>query len=282
MTKTKNINPQSPLVVSGYILFALLIIAVLLDTIPRGIMLFDPRVLHYNVALFMVALIVGSLLPVFLAYVIGGHSVKSRSKLSHHFNGMLFGLLALWVMSIFTVIVTIPSEYFATSLTARVILVNSLPIIVVTIIASILAIAHARSRQAKRDILEYKPYSILLIGSIILLPVWSLVNNIFMQSVGIYSFLPLIIMVVLGVVSYATLRNSKLNVFTKITWSAVSVSVAYAAVFVLSPFITSLSLYINERPSAEFMAIESNTVWVGALIVWIIIWRAQAKSLSKK
>jgi len=283
MVKTKKKNPQSPLIASGYILFALLIIEVLLSTtIPFGRMLLDPRTLHYNVALFMVALTVGSLLPAFLGYVIGDHSVKSKTKISHHFNGMLFGLLAFWVMSIFAVIVSIPSEYFATSLTARVILVNLLPSIAVAIITSILAIAHARSRKAKHDILEYKPYSILLIGFIILLPVWSLINNIFTQSVSIYSFVPLIILVVLGLVSYATLRNSKLNISSKVRWSAVSISVAYVALFVLLQFVTELSYFIEERPSMEFMTIVNNTGYVVALIVWIFFWRAQVKSLSKK
>ena len=283
MAKTKKINPQFPLVVSGYILFALLIIEVLFSTtIPFGRMLFDPRTLHYNVALFMVALTVGALLPTLLGYIVGGHSIKSKTKISHHFNGMLFGLLAFWVMSIFAVIVSIPSEYFATSLTARVILVNLLPSIAVAIITSILAIAHARSRKAKHDILEYKPYSILLIGFIILLPVWSLINNIFTQSVSIYSFVPLIILVVLGLVSYATLRNSKLNISSKVRWSAVSISVAYVALFVLLQFVTELSYFIEERPSMEFMTIVNNTGYVVALIVWIFFWRAQVKSLSKK
>jgi len=191
------------------------------------------------------------------------------------------GLMAFWIMSIFATIVSIPSEYFATMLTARVILVNSLPIIVVAVITSILAIAHARSRQAKRDILEYKPYIVFLIGFIILLPVWSLISNIFTQNMSIHSFLPLIIVTLLGSVSYATLRNNKLNVLTKVAWSAVSVSVAYVAVSVLSPFISSLSHYINERLTMEFMTIESNTIWVMALIVWILYWRAQTKSLSK-
>jgi len=283
MAKTKKINPQFPLVVSGYILFALLIIEVLFSTtIPFGRMLFDPRTLHYNVALFMVALTVGALLPTLLGYIVGGHSIKSKTKISHHFNGMLFGLLAFWIMTTFSVIVLMPSDYFATSLTARVILVNLLPSIAVAIITSILAIAHIRSRQAKRDILEYKPYSILLIGFIILLPVWSLINNIFTQSVSIYSFVPLIILVVLGLVSYATLRNSKLNISSKVKWSAVSISVAYVALFVLSQFVTELSYFIEERPLMGFMAIVNNTGYVVALIVWIFFWRAQAKSLSKK
>ncbi|PKL31959.1 hypothetical protein CVV43_00745 [Candidatus Saccharibacteria bacterium HGW-Saccharibacteria-1] len=195
---------------------------------------------------------------------------------------MLLGLLAFWIMSIFSTVVLIPTEYFASSLTVRIILVNFIPSIAVAIITSIVAISHVRSYQAKHDILEYEPYSILLIGFIVLLPVWSLANSIFTQSVNIYSFATLIITALIGMVSYATLRNSKLNVFTKLTWSAISISVAYIALFVLSPFIAGLSQYLDERPSMESMAVENYIVWILTLIVWILFWRAQAKSLSKK
>lgn len=283
MAKIGIANPQSPLVALGCILFALLIIGVLLSTtIPYGRMLFDPQTLHYNVILIMTSLTVGTLLPALLAYIVGNHFVKSKSKMSHHFNGILLGLLAFWIMYIFSAVVLIPTEYFASSLTVRIILVNFIPSIAVAIITSILAISHVRSHQAKRDILEYKPYSILLIGFIILLPVWSLANSILTQNVNIYSFATLIITALIGAVSYATLINSKLNVFTKLTWSAISISVAYIALFVLSPFIAGLSQYLDERPSMESMAVENYIVWILTLIVWILFWRAQAKSLSKK
>lgn len=283
MAKTRIANPQSPLVVLGYILFALLIIGVLLSTtIPYGRMLFDPQTLHYNVILIMTSLTVGTLLPALLAYIVGNHFVKSKSKMSHHFNGMLLGLLAFWIMYIFSTVVLIPTEYFASSLTVGIILVNFIPSIAVAIITSIIAIFHVRSHQAKRDILEYKPYSILLIGFIILLPFWSLANSILTQNVNIYSFVTLIITALIGTVSYATLINSKLNLFTKLTWSAISISVAYIALFVLSPFIAGLSQYLDERPSMESMAVENYVVWVLTLIVWILFWRAQVKSLSKK
>lgn len=283
MVKTKKLNPQYPLVITGYILFTVLIIGVLLSTtIPFGRMLFNPRTLHQNVAIFTIALTVGALLPAFLGYLIGDKSVKSNGRMSHHFNGVLFGLLAFWVMSIFSVIVSIPSEYFTGTPNTRIVLINLLPSTAVAIIATILTIAHLRSTYAKRDILEYKPYSILLIGSVGLLPVWSLINNIFTHNVSMYTFVPLIILMVLGAISYATLRNNKINVLTKLTWSAVSVSVAYVALFVSSQLVNGLSYYVEDQQSMQRQVVVGSAGWILALIGWIIYWRVQTKSLSLK
>ena len=283
MVKTKKLNLQYPLVITGYVLYALLVVAVLLSTtIPFGRMLLDPRTLHQNVALFTVALTLGALLPALLGYLIGDWSVRSKSKISHHFNGVLFGLLSFWTMSIFALYVSIPSKYFAGVPGVHVVLTNLLPCIAVAIVTTVLSIAHLRSSYAKRDILEYKPYSLVLIGSIVLLLVWPLINNIFTQSVSVYTFVPLIILVVVGAVSYAMLRNSKLNVSTKLTWSAISISVAYVMLFVSSQFVTGLSFYIEDRQSMQFQAIVNSVGWILALIGWIIYWHVQAKSLSTK
>lgn len=283
MTKTQKINIHSPLVTTGYILFTLLIVAVILSTvIPFGKMLFDPRVLHYNVALFTIALTIGALLPATLGYVIGGTSIRSKSKLSHHFNGVVFGLLAYWIMMIVSAFVSIPSEHLVTSPGVRAVLVNLLPSIGVAIISTVLAVAHVRSRQTKQDIIEFKPFSVVLVASIVLLPVWSLVNNILTQNVGWYSFMPLAITVVIGVLSYATLHRSKLSPTNKVAWSAVSVSVTYVALFILSEFTIGVSYYVNAIPTMEFQAIVSSVGWVLAFVVWSTYWYRQVKSLPRR
>jgi len=283
MTKIKKPNTQKPLVVFGYIIFALLVIGVLFSTtIPFGKLLLDPNTIHYNVALFTIVLTIGALLPATLGYIIGDHSVKSKSSTGHHFNGMLFGLLAFWMMLIFSSIASTSLGSFAISHNTQAILVNILPSVAVAIVLSILATAHLRNRKANHDIVEYNSYGILLIGSILLMPIWSLINNISTQSVGMYPLFPFIIFIVLGAIPYITLRKSKLSVFRKLTWSAVSISVAYAAGFASSQFVTGLSYYINNRPSTEFQVVVDSAGWILALIGWVIFWHVQAKSLSKK
>jgi len=279
MVKTKKTNPHSPLVITGYILFALLIVAVLLSTtIPFGRMLFDPRVLRNNVAVITVALTVGAILPVFVGYMIGDHSVKSKSRLSHHFSGILFGLLAYWLMTLMSVLVLIPNE-LSMGYNARIILINLIPSIGVAFITTILAIAHVRSRQAKHDVLEYKPFSVVLISSIAVLPIWSLVNNIVTNSVNLYTFVSPAIIIGLGLVSYVSLRKTRLNKYGQLAWSATSISVAFVAIYVTSQLVDTVATYIDARPTMESQLIVSGIGLILALAGWIFYWSKQVKSL---
>jgi len=279
MVKTKKTNPHSPLVITGYILFALLIVAVLFSTtIPFGRMLFDPRVLRNNVAVITVALTVGAILPVFVGYMIGDHSVKSKSRLSHHFSGILFGLLAYWLMTLMSVLVLIPNE-LSMGYNARIILINLIPSIGVAFITTILAIAHVRSRQAKHDVLEYKPFSVVLISSIAVLPIWSLVNNIVTNSVNLYTFVSPAIIIGLGLVSYVSLRKTRLNKYGQLAWSAISISVAFVAIYVTSQLVDTVATYIDARPTMESQLIVSGIGLILALAGWIFYWSKQVKSL---
>lgn len=282
MTKTHKLNEYLPLVIAGYGLFSLLIIATLLSTtIPWGMMLFNPRVLHYNVAVFALALTIGSFLPVLVGYMIGDHSVKSNNKLRHHFNGILFGLFAYWMMTLLAVLVIIPPEGFTADARIRIVLANLLPSIGVAVVTTIFAIAHVRSRQARHDLLLYKPFVVVLIAAIAILPLWSLINNIVTSSVSIYSFVSLIIVAVIGLISYVTLHKTKLNTFDKVAWSAVSVSVLFVAVYV-SSLLASVILNYMLTPTMEAQTIMHIGGCVLALAGWSIYWIKQVKSLKKK
>ncbi|MEO6109709.1 MAG: hypothetical protein ABIP50_01720 [Candidatus Saccharimonadales bacterium] len=284
MVKIKNKNVHTPLVVTGYVLFVLLVIATLLTTtIPWAQLLAAnlTKVSHYNIAVFFVALTVGSLLPVLVGYLIGGSSVRSKSKLNHHFNGILFSLLAFWIMTIFAVLVIFPSELFNANPNERIVLSNLLPGFVVAIITTIIAIAHVHSRQAKHDILKYKLFSVPLVGSIVVLPVWDLIQNIMTNSVSIYSSFSLIIVILLGVVSYATLRKTKLNTYDMVAWSAVSISVFFVAVFVSSQLVSVASDYLFYQPTAQVYELLMWGSYAIALVGWGAYWIKQVKVMSQ-
>jgi len=279
MVKTKMNVMHLPLVVTGYITFSLLVVATLLSTtIPFGRMLFDPRVMHFNVTVITIALTIGAILPVLVGYMIGDSSVKSKNRLSHHFNGILFGLLAYWLMTILAVVITIPDSLF-TNDNARIVFANVFPSIGVAMLTTVLAIAHVRSNQAKQDILEYKLYSVVLIASIVVLPLWSLANNIVTNSVNFYSFVSLAIVAVLGFVSYASLRKTKLSNYSKLVWSAISITVVFVMVYVSNQLVFAVSNYLLPYPTMEIQSIEG---WVGfalALAGWIVYWAKQVKLL---
>jgi len=280
MTKTKKTNIHLPLVVAGYILFSLLVIGTLVSTtIPFGILLFNPRVLHFNVAVTLFALTVGAVLPVFTGYIIGDRSVKTKSKLSHHFTGILFGLLAYWIMILLGSFIAIPSEFLQDNRNARMIVMNLLPAVSVGVIATILSVAHVRSRYVKQDILMYRPFSISLIVSIVILPVLVLVQNVMINSIGVYSFVPLIIVAVSGVVSYVTLHKAKLSANNKVVWSAVSISLLFVAMYVSSQFSSSVLNYLIPRPTMETQVLETALAFGLALVGWIVYWSRQVKAL---
>lgn len=281
MKKTKTTNFHSPLVVTGYILFALLVIQLLLSTlIPIAKMLFDPQVIQGNVAAILVGFTIGALFPALAAYFIGDKAIKSKSKLSHHFNGMLFALLAYWVLSVFAQYVYIPNDAYP-SFSAGVIINNILPGLAVGVVTAILSYAHIKSRQAGHDVIVYKPYGVTIIAFIITLPVWSLVSNIVTQQVTVYSFVALATALVPGIISYLSLRKSTLKTFSKIVWSAVSVTVAFVAMYVVYPLMSSLVYFFEPMPSMELQTTVSSVALIVALLGWAVYWFSQSKTLSK-
>ena len=282
MIKTKTTNIHTPLVMMGYILFALLILQLVLSTIyPMGKALFDPRVLQHNVAAMIIGFSIGAIFPALVAYFIGDKSVKSKSKLSHHFNGILFALLGYWVLSVFALYVYIPLEAFS-SFAIGIIAVNILPGIAVGIVTAILALAHIKSRQAKHDVIEYKPFGVALLAFIIVMPLWSLFANIVAQEVSVYSFMALATALVPGIISYLSLRKSKLKPFTKVVWSAVSVTVAFVAMYVAYPLASSILNYVVPMSSMELQATVGGAAWIVALAGWAVYWYIQVKALTKK
>jgi len=279
MVKARRKNAHLTLVVTGYILFFLLVVATLVSTtIPLRVMLFDPRVLHYNVAIIAVSLTVGAVLPVLIGYSIGDRSVKSKNKLSHHFNGMLFSLLGYGLMTSVAVLMFIPEDIFGDD-NLRIIIMNLLPGIAVAIVSAIIAVAYMRSRQAKQDILEYRPFTILLIASIIGMPVWSLVSSVFTNSFDMYSAISLIIVVILAYISYATLRKKRLTVFQKASWSAVSVSVLFVMAYISSQLVFAIANYLLPYATMEEQIIVEIVGYSLALAGWVIYWIKQTKEL---
>jgi hypothetical protein len=279
MVKTKKQSVHSPLVTTGYILFFLLVLATLFSTtIPFGRMLFDPRVLYGNVAIITISLTIGAILPALIGYIIGSYSVKSKNKLSHNFNGVLLGILGFWLMTSWAVMITIPDAVFADQ-NVRMLSLNVLPAIAVAIIATTVSIVHTRSRNAKQDILEYWPYAVLLIASILVLPVWSLINNIATNSVNLYSFVSLVIILVLGLISYIALRRTPLSRYRKLLWSAVSISVLFIAMYISNQLVNAMVVYLQPYLTAEAQLDASLVGYVIALIGWAIYWFKQARTL---
>lgn len=272
-------NIQRPLIVAGYSLFVLLVITTLIGTtIPFTALLFNPKVIHYNVAITVVALTIGALLPTLLGYFIGDRAVKTKSKSSRHFTGVLFGLLSYWIMILLSVLITIPMGAAMESGNVDLIVASVIPSLGVAIAAAFLAVAHLKSRHAKKEILQYKPFSFALIIVTVGLPLFSLMQSIVFGTINLYSFEPILLLLAVGVISYVSLRGVKLSMGEKMTWVAVSVSVLFAATFVLPQIINTVGYMFNVR-SIELLNVINYLGLASAVLVWAMYWLKQLKTL---
>jgi len=279
MAKTKSNKIHAPLVVTGYSLFVLLLVSVFFSTtLPWTSILSHPNSIKIHAAVAMISLTIGALLPVVVGYIIGDHSAKSKSKLSHHFNGMLFGLFAYWCMVLTTVFITVPTQLFPDT-NARLVLVNVLPGIFVAIVASVIAGMHVRSKQATLDVLEYRPFVLVFVASIIAMPLLGVINNIVTNSVTVFTFFTPFTALLFGLISYVTLNTSKLSSLQKSAWSAVSLSVLFVAVYVMNLFESAVMGYLWQ-PSTDVQTIGDWVAFSVALAGWILYWTYQVKALQ--
>ena len=282
MVTAKTNNIRAPLIVIGYIVFAVLIISVLLSTtIPFGRIAFEPKVQRLNVIVSAIALTIGSFLPVLIAYIVGDHSVKSKGVVQHHFNGVLFGFLAYWIMTIFGILLYIPIGFAGWSFNTRIIILNIIPSAAVVIVTTILAVAHTRSNKAQHDVLAYVPYQLLLIGSIVLLPLWLLIENVFTRGLSIYSFVQLCAVVVVGVISYMSLRKTVLSRRIKVTWAGVSITALSVFIFVALQLVQGISYCFSRYPGPQWGFVMSIIACICAAIGWVIYWSIQISLLTK-
>lgn len=279
MTKIKKKNIHAPLIITGYTIFVLLVLATLLSTIiPYGLILLNPYSIKINVAIALVALTVGAVLPVLVGYLVGDTAIKSKSRFSHHFNGMLFGLLAYWIMMLAGAYVQIPTNLLPHNL--HMILMNLLPGCIVAIVTVVLTTTYVRSRQAKHDVLSYKPFVIVLATSVIATPLLMLIQNTIMQSGAVYSFMAIAPILVSGSVSYLSLRRTPLRSLERLSWTLVSVSVLYAMMFATYMVVPSILDYLIPYSTMEQQTIGSTSATVLAITAWVVYWICQVKALQ--
>lgn len=284
MVKIKQKDIYKPLVITGYTAFAGLVLSVLISTtIPLGTMLFNPNTIKINVTVSLIALTIGAILPIVIGYLIGDRNGKSKSHLAHHFNGVLYGLLAYWILILSGSFIQIPSGLFSTNI--HMLIVNLIPSLFVAIVATTLSVKHARSPQKKKDVLEYIPFIAALIAGIISLPLLSVFHNITTGNIGVHTIVPPAIVALFGLVSYVTLR-SKTNLKGPglLAWSAVSVSVLFALLFVVGMLTPAITNHIVPYTSAEHQVAISTASAMVAIIGWIVYLVFQVRSLknSKK
>jgi hypothetical protein len=248
MKKQKQTNQlKNVTIVFGYSLFAFSLLAITLSTvIPFGSIYFNPASRHLNVAILLISLVSSAVLPPLLSYIIGDQVTHAKNKANHHFNGVLFGIAAYWVALFFSFVmsetITKVRDSFAEPLAT---IINGWPIVATIVIMAIVAFSYAHHQKKNSTVLEYKPYQIILLTSILGMFAYSLVlQHFYSDSNLVVSLLSILIPTVIVAVSYRLLGQYN-PVSTRLTLSLVAMSIGYITVSVAAQLVTDPSPNIS-------------------------------------
>ncbi len=283
-TKNKNMTPIHSTIIVGYAIFSVLVVSVVLSTIlPFGQLFFSPHVKHFNVAIAFIALSAGAILPAFLAYFVGDNAITSKRKQTHHFNGVLFGLLSYWLISFFSLFPPLftSNGNDATSTNLQLILANFLPVLGVVVITLVIAFLYARRHKGSLSLINYKPYWVTLLFVMLFSTVYTIISGSITHTSTIYSYLSLGVIALIGTLSYGTLRKSHLRQAGKIAWSGLSVTVLFTIAFVLLCLVSGIFSYTRITGLSVNIAITIATIGA-SLIGWWIYWRITAAGLRRR
>jgi len=162
-------------VVFGYALFILVLINLIVGTIiPWTGLLFTPYPIQKtNVVVQLLSFIFAIILPPVVGYILGQKMTHRHDRLTHHFNGVLFGIVAFWVSNFvsFAAVDTLGpirstfDEPWAT-------VVNSWPIVATLLIMSVLAFYYAHNIKQKDSVLHDRVYQVALFASVVSIPIY--------------------------------------------------------------------------------------------------------------
>jgi hypothetical protein len=243
-------------IIFGYILFALTVLSFLVSTaIPFSLSLSYPTARHFNIIVMIIAFGVAAILPALASYFIGDKSTHSKNKTLHHYNGVLFGIAAYWVMQLFDLI-GLSSIFGVNELPfpTPLVFVNVIPAILAIILMSIVAVAYTKKRNNKASILQYRPFQIVLIAGVAGPFLYSVSLN---QNVSVSSLAAsigfLAIPVVIIAIAYKILAKYNATQLARLSDAIIAMSMGWIATWLPDSLITFLRLPYQVASIASYM-----------------------------
>jgi len=248
----------------GYTLFGLIAIATIISTIiPLTSTLFHPTARYFNIVVVLFTFTAAAVLPALASYFLGDRSTHSKNKALHHYNGILFGIAAYWVMLLLNFV---SFGAFSSELLFpySILVANGVPVGLTIVTMIFLAISYAKKQKRGVSVLQHRPYQIVLVGAFIASLVVNLLPQYFDASTYlIIALLYIAIPLSMVVVSYIVLSRLRLNRWECLTASVIAVSMAYISVTSIGQLMSYIT-YIMITP-----ILISFIIWV--LYLWQVV-----------
>jgi MFS family permease len=158
-------------IIFGYGLFVAALAAVIVSTvIPLSRILLNPVANRLNVTAMLITFVAAAIIPFLVAYIIGDRTTRAKNKVTHHYNGILFAVMAYWLTLLFSFIGPFVATPIRQVIPAFWMLqvVNTWPVLLTIIIIAIIAFSyHARKKKEGTSVLQYRPYQFVLLVSLV-------------------------------------------------------------------------------------------------------------------
>jgi len=149
----------------GYGLFVITLLALGASLVPwfRA----TPAIIfqNVNISLLLVSFLFTALAPPLVGYLSGDAATRASSKLVHHYNGVLFGALGVWLWMGAYILEVLVNWTFVPDNDLEYSLLTIFPPAFAAITTIILGVFYARSTHHQRPVIDYAPYRWTLIAA---------------------------------------------------------------------------------------------------------------------
>lgn len=229
----------------GYGLFVFLLLAVTISTVvPFGSLFFNSLTRHLNVALVMISLIAGSILPPVISYVIGDKTTRSKASIDHHFNGVLFGVASYWLSLFLSFIGADTISGIRSSFPEPLAtIIAGWPIIATLTIMIVIAIGFMKTTKRGVLVVDYQLYRVGLYAGFIVTFAYILWNQRYIANASwITSVLYVVVPALLIGVSYLSLSNRGFNAASRLARAMIAASFGFIASSIAGQIIPNITI----------------------------------------
>lgn len=282
MSHVKQDREMRVTVYFGYGLFLLTIVGLVATLLPWFQFYSQSQVNKLYITMLLVSFVFTALAPPLVGYLAGDGATRSRSKLIHHYNGVLFGVLGVWLWLVATMLTAYTQQWFPISTEFEQLLLNLAPAVVAALITIGLGVHYARKTGHQTPLIDYTPYRSAIIASaavlIVSVGVAAIASGDFGSSVAMTLLInlvtPALFMLSAGLAGYWIIGKAGGTAGERIVRSVIAVGFAVVGLTLFGQFVSFLMPMWNQN--IVFYAIGF------IVIIWLAYLLLLRRALGKK
>lgn len=251
----------------GYGLFFLTLLGLIVSAFSWSRQFPGPIFEDLDLTLLLISFAFTAIAPSLVGYLAGDGATRAKSKLVHHYNGVVFGVLGVWLWLAVSMLVSIFQLTVVVDNNFQYVILSILPAKIAAITVIVIAIGYARSARKQKSVIDYAPYRWALFASVGWLVMSFAISALFSLKYGntiwmtllINLIMPLLIGLIVTLSGYWILGEKVGTVSERLVYSLIAAGCSVVMITVLG------QLTVNFMPWRAVM------MWIGIVAV-LFVW----------